>query len=120
MIDIDYYTKRYNFLNTPVVGIQPAEGQALVLVARKGPFMAMVERAEGETIWTGRLFFGMPDKDGLAGSPTVLGVVLPHHQISVVLLRLVQRAHEVKRATMAACQREKRNKHDYRTPKKRA
>lgn len=120
MIDIDYYTKRYQFLDKPVVGIQPAEGQSLVLVARKGPYMAMVERVEGETNWTGRLFFGMPDKDGLAGSPTLIGIVETHHHLNVVLMRLATRAHEVNRASIEACTRKKRKKYDYRTQKKRA
>ena len=120
MVDMDYYKRTYQFMETPLVGITPEGDQSLVLVARKGPFVAMVERVSGETIWNGRLLFGMPDKDGIAGSPALLGVAQPHHQLSVVLLRLVQCAHEVKRAALEACAKKKRKKYDYRTPKKRA
>ncbi len=120
MNTIDYYAKNYHFLERPLTGITPSEGQSLVLVARKGPFVAMVERLHGETTWNGRLLFGMPDKDGLAGSPTLLGVAEPHHHLNVVLMRLATRAHDVKRATLEACSKKKRNKHDYGTPKKRA
>lgn len=120
MADIDYYKKNYHFMEQSLAGITPEGGQSLVLVARKGPFVAMVERVQGEATWNGRLLFGMPDKDGLAGSPTLLGVVEPHHHLNVVLLRLTTRAHEVKRATLEACAKKKRNKHDYGSPKKRA
>lgn len=120
MADIDYYIKNYHFLESPMAGMTPGEGQPMVLVGRKGPFVAMVERVPGEVAWNGRLLFGMPDKDGLAGSPTLLGIVEPHHHLNVVLMRLAARAHEVKRATLEACAKKKRKKYDYRTPKKRA
>jgi len=119
MADIEYYKKNYHFMDTRLAGITPDCDQSLVLVARKGPFVAMVERVQGEATWSGRLLFGMPDKDGLAGSPTLLGVVEPHHHLNVVLMRLTTRAHEVKRATLEACAK-KRRKHAYGTPKKRA
>lgn len=120
MAALDYYIKNYHFLEYPMAGVTPGDGQPMVLVGRRGPFVAMVERATSGAVWNGRLLFGMPDKDGLAGSPTLLGVAEPHHHLNVVLMRLATRAHEVKRATLEACSKKKRKKHDYGTPKKRA
>lgn len=120
MIDIAYYTRNYHFLDQPLVGTTPDETQTLVLVARKGPYFAMVERAQEGGTWNGRLFFGMPGVVGESSTPTLLGEVPVHHHLNVVLMRLSQLAHDVGRASTEALKRKKRKKYDYRTQKKRA
>lgn len=121
-MDIEYYSRQYNFLGMPIVCVSQGPDIPYTFVARKGPFVATLQRPREGDVWEGRLLFGGDiGISGLEnpGTPTLIGISKPDIRVGIVLARLADVAHKTAKAVASAVRKPPRpKKKSYGSPRK--